>query len=167
MEKIIIGKILSPHGVKGELKVMPLTDYPDRFYRTPRVWIDGINHLVEMEEIREQMDKFLIKFHGVDDRDEAAKLSNRHLAIDQEQMIELPPGHFYHFQIIGLQVYEPQGTLLGDLVEIIETGSNDVYVVERAGKKDLLIPALKSIVREIDIHDQKRMVVDLPPGLDD
>ncbi len=167
MERIIIGKILSPHGVKGELKVMPLTDYPDRFFRTDFVWIDGIDHLVELETVREQTDKFLIKFRGVNDRDEAAKLSNRYLTVDREQAITPPPGYYYHFQIIGLQVFDTRGALLGKLTDIIETGANDVYVVQREGKKDLLIPALKSIVQVIDVHDQKRMVVELPPGLDD
>lgn len=166
MERVIIGKILSPHGVKGEVKVQPLTDYPERFHRTKNVWLDAKKNYYEIENIREQLEIFLIKFRSVDDRDEAEKLTNSFLTIDPEQVIELPPGHFYHFQIIGLEVYDVQGACLGQIIDIIETGANDVYVVKREEKKDLLIPALKTIVREIDIRS-KRMIVELPAGLDD
>lgn len=166
MERIIIGKITSPHGIKGEVKVLPLTDYPDRFYRTKSVWVDSKKGYLTVESIRKQMEMFLIKFQGVDVRSDAEKLNNSFLTIDHDQAIDLPPGHFFRFQIIGLNVYDVQGTYLGELTEIMETGANDVYVVQRADKKELLIPALKAVVREIDITN-KRMTVDLPAGLEE
>lgn len=166
MERIIIGKILSPHGVRGEVKVQPLTDYPERFHKTKKVWADAKKDYLEIIHIREQPGIFLMKFRGVDDRNEAEKLTNSFLTIDPDQVMELPPGHYYRFQIIGLGVYDMQGIYLGELADILETGANDVYVVKRAEKKDLLIPALKSIVQEIDMQE-KRMRVQLPAGLDD
>lgn len=166
MERIIIGKIISPHGIKGEVKVQPLTDYPERFHKTKSVWVDVQKKYFAIESVREQLDLFLIKFQGVEDRDEAEKLTNSFLTIDPDQVMDLPPGHFYRFQIIGLGVYDVQGAYLGELTDILETGANDVYVVTREEQKELLIPALKSIVQEIDIKE-KRMIVELPVGLDD
>lgn len=166
LERVIIGKITSPHGVKGEVKVHPLTDYPERFYQTKKVWVEAQNNYLHIEGVRDHQEIFLIKFQGVDDRDEAEKLVNSYITIDPEQVTKLPPGHFYQFQIIGLEVYDTEGVYLGELVDILETGANDVYVVKRTEKKDLLIPALKSIVQEIDIEN-RRMTVDLPIGLDD
>jgi len=166
LERIIIGKITSPHGIKGEVKVQPLTDYPERFYKTKSVWVDAKKNYLSIESVREQLELFLVKFQGIDERDEAEKLINSFLTIDADQVMDLPPGHFYRFQIIGLGVYDVQGAYLGELTDILETGANDVYVVKREEQKELLIPALKSIVREIDV-EKKRMTVKLPEGLDD
>ncbi|MGI6686670.1 MAG: ribosome maturation factor RimM [Bacillota bacterium] len=165
MERIIIGKILSPHGVKGELKVQPLTDYPERFHKTKSVWVDAKKTYLTIENLREQQGLLLIKFQSIDSRDQAEALTNSYLTIDPEQVMELPPDHYYHFQIIGLKVYD-DGGYLGELIDILETGANDVYVIKREKKKDLLIPALKSIVQEINIKE-KRMIVKLPAGLDE
>jgi 16S rRNA processing protein RimM len=166
MERIIIGKVLSPHGVKGEVRVLPLTDFPERFQKTKSVWSDARNTYLEIENIREQKEYLLIKFAKVNNRDQAEELTNSYLTIDREQLMELSPGHYYHFQIIGLRVYDLEGSYLGEVTDILETGANDVYVVRRTGKKDLLIPALKIIVKEIDIKE-KQMIVQLLPGLDD
>jgi 16S rRNA processing protein RimM len=166
LERIIIGKILSPHGVKGEVKVEPLTDYPERFYRTKVVWAEAVHANLEIETIREHQELFLIKFKDVGNRDQAEILTNSYLKIEPEQVMQLPPDRFFHFQIIGLQVVDHRGNLLGKISEILETGANDVYVVKRENKKDLLIPALKSIVQEIDLKEN-RMVVKLPAGLDE
>ncbi|MEL7567710.1 MAG: ribosome maturation factor RimM [Dehalobacterium sp.] len=166
MERVIIGKITSPHGIKGEVKVQPLTDYPERFYKTKSVWVDAKKNYLTIESVRAHLELFLVKFQGIDERDEAEKLINSFLTVDQDQVMDLPPGHFYRFQIIGLAVYDVQETCLGELTDILETGANDVYVVKNEEQKELLIPALKSIVRKIDI-EKNRMTVELPEGLND
>ncbi|WP_148133795.1 ribosome maturation factor RimM [Candidatus Formimonas warabiya] len=165
-ERITIGKIIAAHGVHGEVKVQPLTDFPRRFKKTKKVWVDAVNHYLDIEQVREQQDLFLIKFCGFDHREEAEKLKNSLVQVDPDQVAKLPPGHFFHFQIIGLDVYDADSQHLGQVKEILETGANDVYVVKRENKKDLLLPALKSVVLAIDVDHQK-MVVELPRGLDD
>ncbi len=108
----------------------------------------------------------IIKFTGVNNRDEANKLKNGLLQINRDQTVKLPPGHYYQFQVIGLDVFDSHHNYLGRVSEILETGANDVYIVKSDHKKDLLIPALKSIVLKIDIP-HKQMLVELPPGLDE
>lgn len=91
MERIIIGKVLSPHGVKGEVRVLPLTDFPERFQKTKSVWSDARNTYLEIENIREQKEYLLIKFAKVNNRDQAEELTNSYLTIDREQLMELSP----------------------------------------------------------------------------
>ncbi|MDD2498026.1 MAG: ribosome maturation factor RimM [Desulfitobacteriaceae bacterium] len=165
-QRIDIGKILVPHGVKGEVKVLPLTDFPDRFVKMKRVWVDTQNSFLDIESIRFQNKIVLIKFAGVNNRDEGETLKGGLLQISHEEVVPLPPGHYYHFQIVGLNVFDHHGEKIGRVKEILKTGANDIYVVKRDEGKDLLVPALKKIVREIDVA-AGRMVVDLPPGLDD
>lgn len=165
-ERISIGKILAPHGVKGEVKVMSLTDFPNRFEKMKRVWVDTRASFLDIESIRFQNEIILIKFAGINNRDEGETLKGGLLQISREEVVPLPPGRYYHFQIVGLNVFDSHGEKIGRVKEILETGANDIYVVKRDEGKDLLVPALKKIVREIDIATG-RMVVDLPPGLDD
>jgi 16S rRNA processing protein RimM len=165
-ERISIGKILAPHGVKGEVKVMPLTDFPKRFTKMKSVWVDTHASFLDMESVRFQNEIILIKFAGINTRDAGEALKGSLLQVSREEVVPLPPGHYYHFQIVGLTVVNQQGEKIGCIKEILETGAHDIYVVKREESNDLLVPALKQIVREIDLP-AGRMVVDLPPGLDE
>lgn len=163
---ISIGKILGPQGIKGEVRVLPLTDFPSRFATTKEVRIDKKNVVMKVDYAREHGTLFIFKFHGIDTRDEAEKLKHALLQVTREDLVKLPEGEYYHFEIIGLRVVSSAGEELGTITNILQTGANDVYVVKKPeGKKDLLIPALKTIVQEIDLG-KNTMRVDLPPGLD-
>lgn len=164
--RITIGKIISPHGVKGEVKVLPLTDFPQRFQTMRSVWVDLKGREMEIEQVRSVSEAILVKFKGIDDRDMAEKLRNGILQILPDELTPLPEGHYYRFQIIGLSVFDPEGAALGSVSDVLETGANDIYVVKDREGKELLIPALKSIVLSIDLT-AGRMVVKIPPGLGD
>jgi len=163
---ITIGKILAPHGVRGEVKVLPLTDFPDRFQQMKSVWLDIHHGLMDIEKVRFNNDIPLIKFRGIDDRDEAEKLRNGLLQVQQSELMPLPAGHYYQYQIIGLEVMDQAGLPLGRIGSIIETGANDIYVVVDPQGRELLLPALKQTVLTVDIA-AGRMVVKLLPGLVD
>lgn len=165
-KRISIGKILAPHGVKGEVKVLPLTDFPERFSQRDRVWVDRKSTFLEIEGVRQQNRFLLIKLAGINDRDEAENLKNALIQVPEEEVVPLPSGHYYHFQIVGLKVYDIRGNFLGVINDILETGANDIYLVPRPDKKDLLIPALKTVVLEIN-PASGRMTVEIPAGLDD
>ena len=100
----------------------------------------------------------------VKDRSHAETLHGLLLTVPREYVESLPEGSYYHFQLLDLRVYDEEGEYLGKIKEILSTGSNDVYVVGVEGRRDLLVPALEDVVREVDL-DEGRMVVLLPEGL--
>lgn len=167
-KRVVIGKVLTPHGVKGEFRVLPLTDFPERFKNLKKAYLqDG--RPVDIESTRPHKQFFLVKLVGFDTMDAAAALRNMTLEVEREDVAPLPPGHFYIFDIIGMQVYSDTGENLGIVTEVLETGSNDVYIVDQPAndhKKtpQILIPALKDVVLEIDVA-AKKMTVRLPEGL--
>jgi 16S rRNA processing protein RimM len=127
---IAVGEIVNTHGIKGEVKVKSLTDFPERF-KSKAVLI------------------FLIKFNEVQNIDEALKIKGGLLKISSEQLKKLPADTYYIFELIGMEVQTDDGIILGKIKDIIQTGSNDVYVVNGT-KKEYLIPAIRLIVQEID-----------------
>ncbi|MDO4203325.1 MAG: ribosome maturation factor RimM [Selenomonadaceae bacterium] len=164
--RLRIGKIGKTHGVRGELRINSLTDFPERFEGMTEVYVN--DELMEIKSVRYQNDVVLMSFKGIENREEAAALTGRYLFVNREDAVELEEGEYYTIDIIGLEVYDKEtGTHLGTVTDVLSTGSNDVYVaapVEK-GQKDILIPALKTVVSEIDI-DGGRMVVTLPEEMD-
>ncbi|MDT8901258.1 ribosome maturation factor RimM [Anaeroselena agilis] len=147
---ITIGKAVAPHGVRGDVRVIPLTDFPDRFLTMKEVRLeDGRVLAVESAKFHKQF--VILKFRGLDDRDAVDNLRGKLLVVNREELVKLPEGHYYIFDIVGLKVYDETGACLGTVTDVISTGSNDVYIAEQEGKKPLLIPALKDVVREIDV----------------
>lgn len=163
---IDIGKIVNTHGIKGEVKVVPLTDDPDRFLELKWVYLGKGTSLQKynIESVKFFKTFTIIKFVEVQDMNTAEGLKDFFIKIDMENAVKLPKDSYFIFDIIGCKVYEENGSLLGEIKDVLETGSNDVYVVQDENKKEILIPALKSVVREINIQD-KKVVVILPEGL--
>lgn len=156
---IRIGKILSTQGNRGALRVLPLTDFPERFQKMTHVQV-AINDLLRelnIEDARFHKKYVIIKFKEIQDMNAACDLKGGYLVVTRDELMPLPKDNFYIFDLIGLEVFELDGVRLGIITDIIKTGSNDVYVVE-TGAKPLLIPALKQVVQEIDL-DGRRMVV--------
>lgn len=160
-----VGKILKPHGVKGALKVMPLTDDMHRFDLLDEISIFGA-HGVEtysISQVRYQ-DKFvLLELVGIETMNEAEKYSGRFLAIKDEERMPLEEGRYYIDDLVGCDVFEDERHL-GQIKEVLQPGSNDVYVVARPEGGELLLPALFSVVKKVDIA-HKRMEVIVPKGL--
>ena len=158
--RIIIGKVGAPHGVKGEMKILPMTDFPDRFTGMTHCYI--ADRAVEIAGVRYQKNHVLMRIAGVNSREEAAALMGAFVSVDRSEAVPLKEGEYYTADILGLSVEETDGSFLGTVTDVIQTGSNDVYVVSLPGRKeDILVPALKKVVLEISI-ETGRMVVSLP-----
>ena len=158
-ELITVGKIVAPHGVRGDVRIMPLTDFPDRFYDLKAVFVEDGAQL-KIEAVRQHKKFVLLKFSGYDSMDAAQTLRGKTLKIKREDVVKLPEGQYYIFDIVGLNVFTEEGVSLGSITDVLQPGSNDVYVVEQHDKKELLIPAIKEVVKKIDIEG-KRMIVKL------
>ena len=165
-----VGKIINTHGVKGELKIAPMTDDPRRFDILKSVFVSP-EVTDDMKEYKIQWVKYLnnsviIKFEEIDDMDTAEKFKGQALIIDRKDAVKLPKNSYFICDLIGLIVYDESGKELGVLKDVLQTGSNDVYVVKGENKKEILIPAIKSVVKEISLENRKA-VVNLPQGLVD
>ncbi|MDR1702226.1 MAG: ribosome maturation factor RimM [Sporomusaceae bacterium] len=158
-ELFFVGKIIAPHGVRGDVRIIPLTDFPERFASLKEVYLDDAQVAV-IEQVRPHQNFFLVKFKGVETMDAAETLRGKLLKVRREDLVPLPEGHYYIFDIIGLKVFTETDELLGEITDVLETGSNDVYVVEQQGKPQLLLPALKEVVKKIDLEN-KRVIVRL------
>lgn len=155
--KIAIGKIIAPQGVRGEVRLMPLTEFPERFKKLKIALFDDGTSL-KVESVRYHQQVVLLKFVGLDDRNAIEHLRNKLIVIERKDLIPLPEGHYHIFDIVGLMVYNESDECLGKITDLLQTGSNDVYVVEQKDKQPLLIPALKTVVRQIDLAAGKMIV---------
>ncbi len=155
MEQFLnVGQIVNTHGVKGEVKVFPLTDDPMRFKKLKKVIID--NKEVQILSYKFQKDRVILKLEGVDTMDDAIRLKGKYLKVSREDAVKLPKDTYFIADLIGCSVFDTNETPLGEVYDVIKTGSNDVYWVK--GKKELLIPVLKEIVLDINVEDKKIVI---------
>lgn len=163
---ITIGQITTAQGIQGEMRVIPLTDFPERFNQLTEVFIHMDNELVrhQVVSVRPHNQFILLKLQDIDDRDQALLYRNTLIQIPKSQLMPLPKGHYYLFQIVGLMVYLESGQYLGRVQDILRTGSNDVYQVVDDNHREFLVPALREVVAEINLEEQK-MVIRPMPGL--
>jgi len=163
MEMIKVGKVVGAHSLKGEIKVASLTDFDElRWSSGSRLYVETQSRWLEVSYSRQHKGIFVVKLNGVDDRNAAENMIGSYLAIKPEQLTKLPPEEYYHFQLIGLDVYEEE-KYYGKIAEILPTGANDVYVVRQDGQ-DLLLPAIRDVIKNVDLA-AGRMEVKLLPGL--
>ena len=149
-------------GLRGDLKVQPQTDFPERFSRGSELHIDGKRETVV--STRPNRGVYVIRLSGVTNRTEADSMRGALLTIPEDNLAPLPKDTYYHFQLIDMQVFSDEGESLGVIVEILDTSANDVYVIRGESGPDLLIPAIREVVLDVDV-DGGRMTVHLPPGL--
>ena len=161
-DHVIVGQVLGPWGRHGELKLRLHTSYPARFAPDTVVYLDGAP--ITVQGSRPYKTGLLVRLGGVSGRGAASRLRDAFLTIPSAELPELDDATYYHFQIVGLEVLAVDGERLGVVREILETGSNDVYVVGRESARDLLVPAIADVVIDVDV-DAGRMTVDLPEGL--
>jgi 16S rRNA processing protein RimM len=163
---VSVGYIHRAHGIEGCVLVESLTDNPTRFETLTEVLveIDGERTLYHLERCSAASRGWLVKFKGVDDRSEAEKLKSGYLLIDAAKLPELEEGSYYLFDLIGMNVYTTSGELLGEITDVQQYPANDVYVIEGESGK-LLLPAIRDVVKNIDVKN-KRMEVELLSGLE-
>ena len=165
-DKFEIGQIVNTFGIKGIVKVKPFTDDIKRFDNLKTVYIEKNNTQkeYEIEEIKYHKDMVLIKFKGVDTVEQAELLRNAYLIISRDSVEKLEEGRYYIVDMLGLEVYTDEQVLLGTLDDIFNTGSNDIYVVKDKQGKQILLPAIQDVIKQIDMENRK-MIVHLLPGL--
>lgn len=163
---INIGKIVGTYGYQGMVRIVPLTDFPERFKKLEKVMLqhNGTVREVIVEDACPHKEVYLLKLAGIDSREAAQEYRNALLQIEPGQLYPLPEGYYYHFQLLGLAVYDEEKGLLGELTEILETGANDVYVVRSPEYGEVLLPAIKEVILEVNL-EEKKMRVRLLPGL--
>ncbi|HHW47113.1 MAG TPA: 16S rRNA processing protein RimM [Clostridiaceae bacterium] len=169
MEKYLrVGKIINTHGIKGELKILPLTDDPKRFDYLKKVFIDkgGIFESLNISHVKYFKNMVLVKFKEINDLNAAEAYKEQYILVDRENAVKLPEGRFFISDIVGCEVVEENGNKLGVVTDVLSTGSNDVYVVKNENSREILVPALKSVVKSVLINE-KRITVSLPKGLVD
>ncbi|MPL60386.1 Ribosome maturation factor RimM [bioreactor metagenome] len=149
-ELIVIGQIVAPHGVRGDVRIFPHTDFPERFTQTKQLILED-GSCLRIESVKFHKKFVLLKLHGINTMNDAENLRGKFVHVKRADAVRLPEGHYYHFDIIGLKVYSETGEYLGKITDILSTGSNDVYVIEQDAKKPLLIPALKEVVLDINV----------------
>ena len=146
-----VGKIVNTHGLKGEVKVIPLTDDPKRYNELDFVLIDGIER--KIQGCKYQKDRVIVKIEGIKTIEEAEKYKNKYMEIPREYAVPLEEDTYYIADIIGCTVYDTNGKDLGQIYDVIQTKNNDVYWIRKP--KELLIPVLLEIVTDIDIENRK------------
>jgi 16S rRNA processing protein RimM len=160
---VAVGYVRGPHGLEGELKVESLSDNPDRF--TIGAVVRAGDRTVTIRSLRTHRGVMLVKFDGIDRREQADRLRGLYLEVPKAALGPLQPDEYYRFQLIGLAVRDVEGRELGKLVEVLDTGANDVYVV-RSEDSELLVPAIEHVVQNVDLSAGV-MTVQLLPGLEE
>ena len=165
-ELVTIGRIAGTHGYKGTVKVAPLTDFPERFQSLRQVYLNhaGVVRPVEVESAVPHNKMVLVTLRGVESKEDALTFRGALLMVEEKDVYPLPEGVYYHFQLVGLQVIDSQRGDLGKLAEVMETGANDVYLVQSPEYGEILIPAISEVIQSVDL-EQGVMKVTLLPGL--
>lgn len=162
------GKIINTHGLRGEVKVVTWTDYPEVFEEIEFLYVHKKtgDERLDIKNIKYQKNNIIVKFAQINDIDEAEKYKNMILYVDRDQMPPLPDGMNYIVDLIGLEVYNEEGEKIGVIADVFNTGANDIYDVKREGKKNLLLPVIDECVKEVDMENG-RVIVNVMEGLDD
>ena len=164
-EWVTVGQVVALFGVRGELKVRLLTDIPNRFSELDAVYVGQQHTRHVIESVRPYKGEMIIlKLANFDDANAAEALRNAELQIPLSKVAKLPPDSYYQHDILGLQVLTLAGKAVGTIVDIIVTGSNDVYVVKTLAGTQQLIPAIKDVIKQIDLI-RRTMHIDPIPGL--
>ena len=158
-----VGRVERPWGLRGDLKVFPLTDFPERFAAGARLFLAGEER--EVVAGRWQKGRVYLRLAGIESAEAAEAVRGELLEVQESDRAALPEGAYYLDEIVGCAVVSETGAAIGVVREVLQPGANDVYVVARPGQRDLLVPAIADVVRRVDMA-RKEITVDLPAGLD-
>jgi 16S rRNA processing protein RimM len=164
LEFLSIGRLLRPHGVRGELLMRVDTDFPERIKPGILLFIGEEYQPMKVTGIRKHSRGLLIQFNEYSQREDVDHLRNQPVFVRVEDRPPLPEGEYYYHQLIGLHVTSDEGKEIGVLASILETGANDVYVVVREDGSEVLLPAIDEVILDIDL-EIKKMRVHILPGL--
>ena len=168
--RLKVGKIVNTHSLKGEVKVISSTDFEEeRFKKGSKLLITRGNQLIReviVESYRNHKNFLLVKFEGIDSVEEAEKLKNLQIKIDSDEVGELEENEFYFHQIIGCEVFDENDRNLGEIIDILTPGANDVWVIKGEEGKEILIPYIEDVVKQIDIIN-KKVNIEVMEGLID
>ncbi len=161
-----IGVITSTHGIKGEVKVFPTTDDPQRFQKLKDVILDDGKEKINMEIASTKFFKnmVILKFRGIDNINDVEKYKKAKLFVTRENAVELGEDEYFIADLIGLKAVSDEGEDLGILHDVLSTGANDVYVFHKENEKELLVPAIKDCILSVDIENSL-ITIHLLPGL--
>lgn len=162
-----VGKIINTHGIHGEVKVLRITDFPERFAKGKTLYLvkdneQPIKLTIDGHRVHKGFD--LLRFLDYTDINEVEQFKGAYLKVTEDQLTDLTEGEFYYHQIIGCTVCTSDGEVLGQIKEILSPGANDVWVMKRKQGKDVMIPYIDEIVRDIDV-DAKKIVIEPMEGL--
>lgn len=168
MEFLEVGKIINTHGLRGDVKIVTWTDYPEDFEEIDKVYIRRKtgDEVLTITNVKYQKNNIIVKFKEIADINEAEKYKNLVLHADREDLPQLEEGAHYIADLIGLNIVDEEGELIGELVDVFNTGANDIYDVKRKSKKNLLLPVIDEVVKNIDLEN-KKITVHVMEGLDD
>jgi len=161
---LTVGFLRRPHGLGGEIIMDLHTDFPERLKRGRKMFVSEEHRPLTIEGVREHQKGVLIKFKSIDTPDAAGQLRNQWVYVPAKDVPPLPEGQIYQHELFGFQVVDDNDNALGELVEIIETGANNVYVVRDAAGKEILLPAIPSVILDLD-RGRRVMRVHLLDGL--
>lgn len=168
MEKMFnVGKVVNTHGIRGEVKVLRISDFEERFTVGEQLYLvkeneQPIQLIIDGHRINKGFD--LIHFKGYDNINDVEHYKGSYLKIMESQLTDLAENEFYYYEIIGCEVYTNNAEKLGEISEVLSPGANDVWVVKRPKGKDLLIPYIKDVVMDVDIA-AKKVVIEPMEGL--
>ena len=169
MEKYLeIGQIVNTFGIKGQVKIVPFTDDITRFDELKEISVEKKNELklFQIEQVNYKKNMVILKLKGIETVEEAEKLRNCYLKIDRKDAKKLPKDTYFIVDLLGLDVYTDEGKLLGKVDDIYNAGSSDIYVVKDELGKQILLPAIKDVLKEVDLEN-KKIIVHLIKGLVD
>lgn len=165
-EYLQVGVISNTHGIRGEVKVFPTTDDPARFKKLKNVFLDtGKEYLeLEIEQVKFFKQFVILKFKGYDTINDVERYKQKSLMVDREHAVKLKKNEYFIADLLGLSVYTENEQPLGTLTDVLQTGANDVYIVKMEEQKEVLIPAIRECILEVDM-ETRRMKVHLLEGL--
>ena len=161
-----IGQIVNTFGIKGMVKIKPFTDDINRFDKLKKVYIKNKEGKKEyqIQEVKYHKNMVLMKLEGIDTVEQADLLRQSYLLVNRDDEEPLEEGVYYIVDLIGLEVYTDEGVLLGNVDDIFNTGSNDIYVVKDGKGKQILLPGIPDVIKNVDLESGK-IIVHLIPGL--
>jgi len=158
---ILIGRLGRSRGVDGEIYVTPLTDFPDRFRDLQQIYLDekGSWRTIKIERVRFIAGRPILKLEEINNPEDAGRLTNRNVAVTADQLVELPEGSHWVFDLVGCNVFdEADGRRIGEVIDVLRYPANDAYVIKTDDGREILFPAVSEYVKEIDANEKKIVV---------